>query len=52
MNEKVILILVDGMTPASLNSTKHPFIDKLVTTSISNLSATTVMPSVTLPLHI
>lgn len=51
MNKKVILILVDGMTTDSLKESKHPFIDKFIANSISNLYSTTVMPSVTLPCH-
>lgn len=51
MKEKVVLILVDGMTPDSLKASEHPFIDEFVADGISNLYSTTVMPSVTLPCH-
>lgn len=39
------------MTPNSLKASEHPFIEKFVANGISNLSSTTVMPSVTLPCH-
>ena len=51
MAEKVVLILVDGMRPDGLLSCGHPFARELVERSASDLSARTVMPSVTLPCH-
>lgn len=52
MSEKVILILVDGMTSKAVESCSHTFIQTMLENSISNLYSTTVMPSVTLPCHI
>ncbi|MDD3766598.1 MAG: alkaline phosphatase family protein [Eubacteriales bacterium] len=51
MNNKVVLVLVDGMVPESLKACGHGFVDKFLENSISNLNATTVMPSMTLPCH-
>ncbi|NLO82326.1 MAG: hypothetical protein GX094_04605 [Clostridiales bacterium] len=51
MDNKVVLVLVDGMVPESLNACAHSFVSELLEKSISNLSAQTVMPSVTLPCH-
>ncbi|MCR5041403.1 MAG: alkaline phosphatase family protein [Clostridia bacterium] len=51
MNEKVILILVDGMRPDGLMQCGHPFVEKLTQISAYSLTAQTVMPSVTLPCH-
>ncbi len=48
---KVILILVDGMRPDGLMSCGHPFVEEMLTRSAADLSAQTVMPSVTLPCH-
>ncbi len=49
--EKVILILVDGMRPDSLDKCGNEFIGKFMEKASCNLSAKTVMPSVTLPCH-
>jgi predicted AlkP superfamily pyrophosphatase or phosphodiesterase len=51
MKEKVILILVDGMTSESVESCSHTFIKKVLKDYTGNLYSTTVMPSVTLPCH-
>ncbi len=49
MNEKVILILPDGMRPDSLDGI--PFAKKFMSKSSYSMKAKTVMPSVTLPCH-
>lgn len=51
MNQKVILILVDGMRPDSLEACGHPFINKMKEMGSYTGEAQTVMPSVTLPCH-
>ncbi len=51
MSEKVLLILVDGMRPDSLEQCKHPFIMKMKEAGSYTENARTVMPSVTLPCH-
>lgn len=51
MNEKVLLISVDGMRPDSLEICKHPFIKKMKEAGSYTEKAQTVMPSVTLPCH-
>ena len=48
---KVLLILVDGMTPASLAACESPDFPELRRASRFTLDARTVMPSVTLPCH-
>ena len=50
-NNKVVLILVDGMRPDSLEACGHPFIKEMLSESIYFSKAQTVMPSVTLPCH-
>ena len=49
--KKVNLILVDGMTPASLSACESPVFPELRRASRYTLAARTVMPSVTLPCH-
>src|SRR5699024_4143702 len=51
MNEKVLLILVDGMRPDSLALSDHPYIEEMKAKGSYTLDARTVMPSVTLPCH-
>lgn len=51
MDEKVLLILVDGMRPDSLAVSGHSYIEKMKKEGSHTLEATTVMPSVTLPCH-
>lgn len=51
MSEQVLLILVDGMRPDSLDKCGHPFVEELKATGSYTLHGQTVMPSVTLPCH-
>ena len=51
MSEKVILVLVDGMRPDGMLQCGHPYVETLISKSMSALDAQTVMPSVTLPCH-
>lgn len=51
MSEKVLLILVDGMRPDSLERAGHPFIEEMKAKGSCTMEAQTVMPSVTLPCH-
>ncbi|RKN64903.1 alkaline phosphatase family protein [Paenibacillus ginsengarvi] len=51
MSEKVLLILVDGMRPDSLEISGHSFIEEMKAKGSYTLDAQTVMPSVTLPCH-
>ncbi|MBP5640033.1 MAG: alkaline phosphatase family protein [Victivallales bacterium] len=49
--KKVVLILVDGMRPDSLDACGHPFVKEMMAHSVYTLKGQTVMPSVTLPCH-
>ena len=51
MNNKVILISVDGMRPDGFLQCGHPFAEKLMKLSSYSLEAQTAFPSVTLPCH-
>nr|MBQ4320050.1 alkaline phosphatase family protein [Clostridia bacterium] len=51
MENKVLLILVDGMRPDALDLLGHPFIEELKANSCYTYCEQTVMPSVTLPCH-
>jgi predicted AlkP superfamily pyrophosphatase or phosphodiesterase len=51
MENKVLLILVDGMRPDAMKKCGHPYIEKLLNKSSYTLFGRTVMPSVTLPCH-
>ena len=51
MENKVILILVDGMRPDALLNCENPYVTELLNNSAYTLKAQTVMPSVTLPCH-
>lgn len=51
MNEKVILISVDGMRPDGFLSCGNPFIHELMKKGSYTLNAKTVFPSITLPCH-
>lgn len=51
MSEKVLMILVDGMRPDSLEKSGHSFIEEMKAKGSYSLEAQTVMPSVTLPCH-
>ena len=48
---KVLLILSDGLRPDAFLSCRHPFADELLANAASDMAATCVMPSVTLPCH-
>ena len=50
--KKVVLILVDGMRPESLEACGHPFVKEMLAHSVYTLKGQTVMPSVTLPCHV
>lgn len=50
MSEKVLLVLVDGMRPDSLDNI--PFAGKLIAKSSYTMNGKAVMPSATLPCHI
>jgi len=49
MNEKVLLILADGMRPDALAGI--PYVEQLLANSAYTMCAKTVFPSVTLPCH-
>ena len=51
MENKVVLVLVDGMRPDGVMACGHPFVNTLLSESSYSLTARTVMPSVTLPCH-
>lgn len=51
MNEKVILILVDGLRPDALTGCGNPYGPLLLTKGSYSLEAETIYPSVTLPCH-
>ena len=51
MENKVVLILVDGMRPDGVQKCGHPFAKTLQSISSWSMNARTVMPSVTLPCH-
>lgn len=51
MQNKVILISVDGMRPDAFISCKHPYIHEIMKKAYYTLDGCTVMPSVTLPCH-
>ena len=50
--KKVVLILVDGMRPESMELSRHPFVKEMLAHSVYTLKGQTVMPSVTLPCHV
>jgi len=47
--KRALIVLVDGMRPDGLQQANTPAIDRLIAAGASTLSASTVMPSVTLP---
>lgn len=49
MNEKVILVLVSGMRPDSLEKCGHSFVNKFIADSVPIMDAKTVTPSYTFP---
>jgi len=51
MEEKVILILVDGMRPDAIIKCGHRFLPEMIKKGASSLKTKTVMPSITLPCH-
>lgn len=51
MNEKVILISIDGMRPDGVLSCGHPFPKELMEKGSYSLCAGSVLPPVTLPAH-
>ena len=51
MDNKVILISVDGMRPDGFLACKNPYIEQMMAQSCYTLDGQTVMPSVTLPCH-
>lgn len=51
MNNKVILISIDGMRPDGLKQCKNPYVEELIHRASFSFSARTVFPSVTLPCH-
>ena len=51
MNNKVILISIDGMRPDGLIKCKNPYVDELKEIASYTFDARTVFPSVTLPCH-
>ncbi len=51
MQNKVLMILCDGMRPDAVTKCNHPFAEKLMSTARYNPHAQTVFPSWTLPCH-
>ncbi|PWM44963.1 MAG: hypothetical protein DBX47_05285 [Clostridiales bacterium] len=51
MNNKVVLLLVDGMTPDGMKNCKNDYVEELLSNSTYCMKARTVMPSCTLPCH-
>ena len=51
MENKVILISIDGMRPDGLLQCGNPYVEKLFSIGSYTLNARTVFPSVTLPCH-
>ena len=51
MNEKVILISIDGMRPDGAVGCGHPFVQELMEKSTYTLQGGSVLPPVTLPCH-
>lgn len=51
MDNRLILILVDGMRPDALAACGNPYVAELLADSTYALNAQTVRPSVTLPCH-
>lgn len=52
IENKVILISVDGMRPDGFLNCKNPYIEDMMKKSYYTLNGTTVLPSVTLPCHL
>lgn len=51
MNNRVILISVDGMRPDGFLNSGHPYVNELMKKAYYTLSGKTVFPPVTLPCH-
>ena len=51
MNQKVVLLLADGMRPDFVLGCGNPFVGELLGGSAYTMDGQTVMPSVTLPCH-
>lgn len=51
MNEKVILISIDGMRPDGALACGHPFVKELMEKASYTLKGSSVIPTVTLPCH-
>ena len=51
MNNKVILISIDGMHPDGVMQCGNPFVEEMMRMGSYTLTAQTVLPSVTLPCH-
>ncbi len=51
MNNKVILISIDGMRPDGVMQCGNPFVEDMMRLGSYTLTAQTVLPSVTLPCH-
>ena len=51
MNNKVILISIDGMRPDGVMQCGNPFVEEMMRMGSYTLTAQTVLPSVTLPCH-
>ncbi|MDR1531229.1 MAG: alkaline phosphatase family protein [Clostridiales bacterium] len=51
MNNKIVLLLADGMRPDFVLGCGSPFADEFLKMSRYSLKARTVMPSITLPCH-
>ncbi|MBR4961559.1 MAG: alkaline phosphatase family protein [Clostridia bacterium] len=51
MNNKVILISIDGMRPDGVMQCGNPFVQQMMQMGSYTLTAKTVLPSVTLPCH-
>ena len=51
MENKVLLILVDGLRPDALKKCGDNYLCELAEKSLYNFESTTIMPSVTLPCH-
>jgi predicted AlkP superfamily pyrophosphatase or phosphodiesterase len=51
LNEKILLILADGMRPDIMMNCGNPFVREFLKDSVFTMEGRTVMPSVTLPCH-
>lgn len=51
MENKVIVVLVDGMRPDGIQQCGNHFLEELASESTASFSARTVYPSMTLPCH-